>query len=681
MTLTPTNTFLVTATSQGTSLVSPSFTPATGDIIVVKAAGEDSTLHLNTPTNSANTITWTLQQSDTTSSHCSAYMWTGAVTAGGSACTVTVSTVAGGAAQFHSMMVERWDGTTCQLAGSPALNKKVSTGTATSSLTTTAAGSVISWMDADWAANSPTSATYSNSSNNTSEGIDNRSTNNYVAYYDYLQAPTAGATTYGVTAPTGQTYSLLAIEIQAVSSGGTNYTANPSDSEGITDSASFVQNQFLTPSDPEGLTDSVSPVQAMVRSAADPENITDSAAVVQNQFLSPSDPVGLTDAASFVQNQNPAPSDPVGLTDSASFVQQQQEAPADPVGLTDSVTVVQSQQVTVSDPIGITDSESQGAFLSSNPADPVGITDSAGIVQSQQATPSDPVGVTDAASFVQAQQQAPADAVGITDSATAQLNGGGTNYTASPADPEGITDVASVVQAQQMSSADSVGLTDAATSGLSAVRAASDPVGLTDSASGSLGYIRTPPDPIGLADAISTVLNAQQGPSDPLGLTDSVSLTQTVQRSLSDAVGLTDSVQAMISAAMGTHLDLTVRLLQPRWQAAVPDRPRWFSSLRLPRWKAAIMGPITMPAATAEYLPISVTKNGPRSAISISSGCQYSIVAGVATTPGTWTACTVVDGNPAAWIGSLSPGTYTVFIQVTASPEVIVRNLGQITLT
>ncbi|MGN6721195.1 MAG: hypothetical protein ACTHJM_01130, partial [Marmoricola sp.] len=192
---------------------------------------------------------------------------------------------------------------------------------------------------------------------------------------------------------------------------------------------------------------------------------------------------------------------------------------------------------------------------------------------------------------------------------------------------------------------------------------------------------RTPADPIGLADAISTVLNAQQGPGDPSGLTDSVSLTQTVQRSLSDAVGLTDSVQAMISAAMGSHLDLTVRLLQPRWQAAVPDQPRWFSSLRLPRWKAAIMGPITMPAATAEYLPISVTKNGPRSAISISSGCQYSIVAGVATTPGTWTACTVVDGNPAAWIGSLSPGTYTVFIQVTASPEVIVRNLGQITLT
>jgi hypothetical protein len=129
------------------------------------------------------------------------------------------------------------------------------------------------------------------------------------------------------------------------------------------------------------------------------------------------------------------------------------------------------------------------------------------------------------------------------------------------------------------------------------------------------------------------------------------------------------------------HLDLTVRLLQPRWKAAVPDQPRWFSSLRLPRWKAAIMGPITMPAATAEYLPISVIKNGPRSATNISSGCQYSIVAGVATTPGTWTACTVVDGNPAAWIGSLSAGTYTVFIQITASPEVIVRNLGQITLT
>jgi hypothetical protein len=134
-------------------------------------------------------------------------------------------------------------------------------------------------------------------------------------------------------------------------------------------------------------------------------------------------------------------------------------------------------------------------------------------------------------------------------------------------------------------------------------------------------------------------------------------------------------------AAPPSHAAIAAALGRPRWNAAL-RAPRWASTILQPRWKAAIMGPTTLPAATGpEYLPLTVTRNGPGSAVPWSAGCSYSIVAGVTTTPGAWTACTVVDGSPCATISGLTPGTYTVFLQIAASPETIVRNLGQITLT
>jgi hypothetical protein len=137
----------------------------------------------------------------------------------------------------------------------------------------------------------------------------------------------------------------------------------------------------------------------------------------------------------------------------------------------------------------------------------------------------------------------------------------------------------------------------------------------------------------------------------------------------------------LVGGAPPRHTSINASIAPPRWKAAIRS-PRWASTILQPRWKAAIMGPTTLPAATGpEYLPLTVTRSGPGSAASISAGCSYSIVAGVATTPGTWTACTVIDGNPCATISGLTPGTYTVFVQILAGPETIVRNLGQITLT
>lgn len=632
MTLTPTNSFLVTATSQGTSLVSPSFTPATGDIIVVKAAGEDSTLHLNTPTASANTITWTLQQSDTTSSHTSVYMWTGAVTTGGSSCTVTVSTVAGGSAQLHSMMCERWSGSTCQLAASPALNKKVSTsaGTATSSLTTTAAGSVISWMNADWGANSPASATYANSANNTSEGIHDGSPNNYVAYYDYLQAPTAGATTYGVTAPTGQTYSLLAIEIQPASSG-SNFSASPS----LTGSGAL--STTVTPSIPKAAalggtgTLSSSVVPAVTASAALTGTGSLSATVVPAVTAT----AALTGTGTLTATTTPSIATTAALagTGTLSATTTPATSTTGALGGTGTLTATNTPALATTAGLTGTGTLSTGNSFTASP----NLTGSGALTATNTPAVSTTAALTSTGSL----------STGNAFSGSGTLGGSGSLTTS------GIPAVAAA----------------AALSGSGALAVAVVPALASSAALGGTGSLAATTKPGVTASAALSGTGTLSLAAITLALSGSAALTGS------------GSLVGTIIPTNAHHLDLTVRLLQPRWKAAVPDQPRWFSTLRHPRWKAAIMGPITIPAATAEYLPISVVKNGSRSATNISSGCQYSIVAGVATAPGSWTACTVVDGNPAAWIGSLTAGTYTVFIQITASPEVIVRNLGQITLT
>jgi hypothetical protein len=75
---------------------------------------------------------------------------------------------------------------------------------------------------------------------------------------------------------------------------------------------------------------------------------------------------------------------------------------------------------------------------------------------------------------------------------------------------------------------------------------------------------------------------------------------------------------------------------------------------------------------TIEHQPVTTTVNG----IATADSVQYSIVP-TGQRPTTWTDPVTVDGKSGVMIQGYQPGVYTVFVQVTASPETPVEVAGQ----
>ncbi|MDB5160330.1 MAG: hypothetical protein JWO99_593 [Candidatus Saccharibacteria bacterium] len=195
------------------TITTPSFTPVTGELIVLKVVSEDTGSPAGTPSATGGGITWTKRTENKVASTCYAAIWTGIVTAGGSAITVSV-TISGGVTGYVSMVLEGWTG--AQLGPAPSLCYiNGTTGAATGTITVVSAGSMVSWLDGDWNASTGT-ITYVGSGppiQTTQDGY-HTATGAYTAYYAY-QIGIAGSQSFGLTSPTTQTYTLLAIEIQA----------------------------------------------------------------------------------------------------------------------------------------------------------------------------------------------------------------------------------------------------------------------------------------------------------------------------------------------------------------------------------------------------------------------------------------------------------------------------------
>ena len=207
MTPTLTASYLVVSSAANTTpLVTPSFTPAVGEIIVVKVAAENGT-GLGTP--SGGSLTYTSRASfANVNNNAPGGIWTTTTT---SASSMTVSSGTMPLNYWHSMVVERWSN--AQLAATPATNTtKNGAGAPSTTLTTVASNSVVSFLDADYSAVAPGSYAYRSSA--TDEGIHDKSTAIYVAYYAWQTAASTGSQTFGLTSPTGQTWTLLGIEIQ-----------------------------------------------------------------------------------------------------------------------------------------------------------------------------------------------------------------------------------------------------------------------------------------------------------------------------------------------------------------------------------------------------------------------------------------------------------------------------------
>jgi hypothetical protein len=203
-----TNSFSVNSAAQDAStLVTSTFAPSAGDLIVVKGVIESTSLvQYNTPTDDQGN-TYTLQDFDDTASSCWVGLWT-AVATSSAAMTVSLSITS---TDWHSMVVEDWDD--ASLASTPALAHAVGSGSPQSTMTTVAPGSVVSWLNGDWNAVNPTGHVYDSTSATPVEDGLHYVAAAYVAYYAYQAAVSAGSQTLGLTAPTGQQFSTLGIEI------------------------------------------------------------------------------------------------------------------------------------------------------------------------------------------------------------------------------------------------------------------------------------------------------------------------------------------------------------------------------------------------------------------------------------------------------------------------------------
>ncbi len=185
-----------------------SFNVQAGDILVAYASAENSGVTMGI---SGGSLTWTLRQTTHVSIDLNVpevNVWTALADADKS---MTVSFTGAGGGNFG--------GNVLTFRGSSGVGASavvaVATGAPTLNLTTTKANSAIVVVNSDWNAVSGASRTYRTGAGAFSETTYSYIASNYTAYGGYH--PNAGAIgTYavGLSAPTGQKYGLIAIEIK-----------------------------------------------------------------------------------------------------------------------------------------------------------------------------------------------------------------------------------------------------------------------------------------------------------------------------------------------------------------------------------------------------------------------------------------------------------------------------------
>lgn len=195
-----------------------SVTTQAGDIVVVYGGIENGTATLATPT--GNGLSYTLKQSvELDTNWASAYIWTAVDTTGGTNWTLSVSR-AGGSVQwgFACLVFRDSDGV-------GASSKTNVSGAAPSlGITTTQDNSAVVVCNVDWNALDGSSRTWNTVNSITPTNGNGLETTYayssgahtvYGAYYN--DTGTAGSKTVGLSAPGGQKYSIVAVEIKGIS--------------------------------------------------------------------------------------------------------------------------------------------------------------------------------------------------------------------------------------------------------------------------------------------------------------------------------------------------------------------------------------------------------------------------------------------------------------------------------
>lgn len=205
-----------------------SATTGAGDRLVVLGGSEDQAFTLNTPT--GNSLTYTLAQSVVVNQYSTAYVWTATDSAGGTGWTLSGS---------RNGDPARWGFTALRFSGSDGFGASAKTNVASGapslSITTTGANSAIAVFVADWNAADGTSRTWravnsvTPTAGNGYERVyfrNSAAVTFYAAYYP--DAGAAGAKTVGLSAPSGQKYAIVAVEILGTTAVATLPPSRPS---------------------------------------------------------------------------------------------------------------------------------------------------------------------------------------------------------------------------------------------------------------------------------------------------------------------------------------------------------------------------------------------------------------------------------------------------------------------
>ncbi|HEX2551021.1 MAG TPA: heparin lyase I family protein [Nocardioidaceae bacterium] len=196
--------YKVTATGTGTTTTS-SFTPAAGEVIVVKAWNADfDSPNVTTVTGGSLTYASKIHTQATNKSEAWIFVAEVGATSPGA---MTVAATWSGTSGQHGIIVERWS--SGLVKGVPAESSPVmGSGAPSATITPENANSVLTWLDVDWNVSSGT-ATYRSGATETQQS----STSNVRAYAAYQNSTGTSAQTVGLSAPTGQAWTLGAIEL------------------------------------------------------------------------------------------------------------------------------------------------------------------------------------------------------------------------------------------------------------------------------------------------------------------------------------------------------------------------------------------------------------------------------------------------------------------------------------
>lgn len=202
--------------NDATSPKTTSVTVANGDGLVVVGVVSDQGATLATPTGGG--LTYTLQQSIVVSAYCAVYVWT-ALSSSSQTFTLSMSRAAGDNTLIWGYSALRFSSVSAIGASSKT---NVSSGAPSLGLTTTGANSVVVTVNGDWNAADGTSRTWRTVNVSATETTYFRDASAYTVYVAYYtDSGSAGAKTTGLSAPSGQKYAIISVEVQGGAGGTT----------------------------------------------------------------------------------------------------------------------------------------------------------------------------------------------------------------------------------------------------------------------------------------------------------------------------------------------------------------------------------------------------------------------------------------------------------------------------